>query len=592
MSEQTPDTDSGMTEGQDPSMEDILASIRKIIAEDDIQAPTPPETVIAESVPETQNLDGDVSQLGQSETLDLDIVEDEAPAIDTDIEALIGDNDAAASDDITSMTASVENKTSESLEDILDLEIPMDETEVLSDVEASSDIEGLLDIDTDEPEALIDLAETETLTLEDELIDLVAEPDVGVSEPDVPDMAIDDKSDAGLVGGALAAMGLGGAAAMSKAGETAAEASNEDDLSLMLDNMLEDSSSYEEASSDLTEERVIDPAAELISEDVIDDDILSEIDFIEDTDSDEVISKSDPDIDLVKSLMADLTEEPLHEEPDLGEAVHEEPELETAALDAVALDDSEELDSSEDDIMDEILSMTLDDEAKLSEEVAAPDLDMPSIEDVAQEITPEIAPEEIAGEAMSLKDIAAAAEADAQASETVISTGAAAGLAAATVAGAAIVSTQKAPDIIETSTETFIEPSTDTALDDIDDTYSKTDDIDAALSQLDNLLAEETEAEEEILTPEPPIEETPEMPRAKKSDAIIDEVTESATAGAFASLNQVVEEKATVAERGDRIGDLVMEALQPMLKEWLDANLKGIVERAVTKEVKRISSGK
>jgi len=46
------------------------------------------------------------------------------------------------------------------------------------------------------------------------------------------------------------------------------------------------------------------------------------------------------------------------------------------------------------------------------------------------------------------------------------------------------------------------------------------------------------------------------------------------------------------AERGDRIGDLVMEALQPMLKEWLDANLKGIVERAVTKEVKRISSGK
>ena len=79
---------------------------------------------------------------------------------------------------------------------------------------------------------------------------------------------------------------------------------------------------------------------------------------------------------------------------------------------------------------------------------------------------------------------------------------------------------------------------------------------------------------------------------AKKTDAIIDEVTESATAGAFASLSTVVEEKAVTAERGDRIGDLVMEALQPMLKEWLDANLKGIVERAVTKEVKRISSGK
>jgi len=82
------------------------------------------------------------------------------------------------------------------------------------------------------------------------------------------------------------------------------------------------------------------------------------------------------------------------------------------------------------------------------------------------------------------------------------------------------------------------------------------------------------------------------MPRAVKKDAIIDDVTESATAGAFASLNQVVEDKALVAERGDRIGDLVQEALRPMLKEWLEANLKGIVERAVTKEVKRISSGK
>ena len=82
------------------------------------------------------------------------------------------------------------------------------------------------------------------------------------------------------------------------------------------------------------------------------------------------------------------------------------------------------------------------------------------------------------------------------------------------------------------------------------------------------------------------------MPRAAKSETIIDEVTEVATAGAFASLNQAVEEKAVVAERGDRIGDLVMESLRPMLKEWLDENLKGIVERAVTKEVKRISAGK
>ena len=79
---------------------------------------------------------------------------------------------------------------------------------------------------------------------------------------------------------------------------------------------------------------------------------------------------------------------------------------------------------------------------------------------------------------------------------------------------------------------------------------------------------------------------------AVKTDAILDEVTESAAAGAFAELSSVVEDKAIFNERGPRIGDLVQEALRPMLKEWLDANLKGIVERAVAKEVKRISTGK
>jgi len=37
---------------------------------------------------------------------------------------------------------------------------------------------------------------------------------------------------------------------------------------------------------------------------------------------------------------------------------------------------------------------------------------------------------------------------------------------------------------------------------------------------------------------------------------------------------------------------LVKEALRPMLQEWLDKNLKAMVQRAVTKEIKRISTGK
>jgi cell pole-organizing protein PopZ len=35
---------------------------------------------------------------------------------------------------------------------------------------------------------------------------------------------------------------------------------------------------------------------------------------------------------------------------------------------------------------------------------------------------------------------------------------------------------------------------------------------------------------------------------------------------------------------------MVAEMLKPMLKSWLDANLPGIVERAVKAEVERISS--
>ena len=83
------------------------------------------------------------------------------------------------------------------------------------------------------------------------------------------------------------------------------------------------------------------------------------------------------------------------------------------------------------------------------------------------------------------------------------------------------------------------------------------------------------------------------MPKAAvNQDRILDDVSGEAATSAFASLNNMVEEKAIKAERGDRIGDLVMEALRPMLKEWLDEHLNDIVERAVTKEVQRISSGK
>lgn len=562
MSEQTPETENGIADGQEPSMEDILASIRKIIAEDDVQAPAETEAMAEEVVSVAPAQTGDVSELGSVETLDLDIITDEGvPAIDADIEALIGDMDASASDDIAPNVTSTTDSSTESLDDILELEIPMDETETLLKVEdAASDVA-----------AEIDLVETEALTLEDELIDLVDD-----TELDTPGSDVEDKSNAGLMGGVMAAMGLGGAAAIAKADDVKADvkADGEDDLSLMLDNMLEDSSAHEDEPADISDDRVVDPAADLIDEDLSGDDLMDELDFLEDSpepleaETSEVLSQSDPDIDLVKSLMADLSETPLHEEDELIDA-----ETESSVT-----DDLDDLDASSDDILDEILSVTIEDETKLSEEIAIPEVS-------------EAVSEDAVSESLSLKEIAAAAQADAESSDKGISAGAMAGLGAAAIGGAAAAVTTQENETPEESV-TDLEETLEIEPQLVNETENNEDDVDTALSQLDNLLAEDIPAEEDTLTPEPIIEETPEMPRAKKTDAIIDEVTETATAGAFASLSSVVEEKATVAERGDRIGDLVMEALQPMLKEWLDANLKGIVERAVTKEVKRISSGK
>lgn len=118
----------------------------------------------------------------------------------------------------------------------------------------------------------------------------------------------------------------------------------------------------------------------------------------------------------------------------------------------------------------------------------------------------------------------------------------------------------------------------------------------------DQIIAEQTKETGE--EPSQPFTETPaeesDMPTAKKSDQLVDqeidqlvdqEIDQEAR-DAFASLTSVVEEQADIRDTGPAIGDLVQAALKPMLKEWLDANLKTIVERAVAKEVKRISSGK
>ena len=432
---------------------------------------------------------------------------------------------------------------------------------------------------------------------------------------------------------------------MSKENLLEAEDDSDDELSAMLDDMMnsdisDDSADFDEIENLTAEiENLTDEieTPELASESV--EDIVSELDDLEDSIDDDLALESelnvdslegDADMALVKSLMADLTGAPLHDdaalesdadteikteiegdveieigaelEADIETVVEDEEDifesLETAldetlddntvdedtvdeAAESPALDALEvDIDDTDtpDDVMDEILSLTLDDEMDIQdEELEASAMDVP----------------------LSLKDIAAQAEAEANA----IDGGPPIAMAAVGATALGLAASQ--------SDET-----SETDLDDLElplEESAKSDDVDDILSMLDTAEdtpeeSEEAEASTDIdipveadvetdiqidtHIPDPITEETPEMPRAAKKDAIIDEVTESATADVFSSLNKVVEEKAVVAERGDRIGDLVTDALRPMLKEWLDENLKSIVERAVTKEVKRISSGK
>lgn len=63
-------------------------------------------------------------------------------------------------------------------------------------------------------------------------------------------------------------------------------------------------------------------------------------------------------------------------------------------------------------------------------------------------------------------------------------------------------------------------------------------------------------------------------------------VTASVSA-AFGSLNNTI-----FSQNPRTIDDLVKEMLRPMLKDWLDENLPGVVERLVRAEIERVSRGR
>lgn len=83
-------------------------------------------------------------------------------------------------------------------------------------------------------------------------------------------------------------------------------------------------------------------------------------------------------------------------------------------------------------------------------------------------------------------------------------------------------------------------------------------------------------------------------PSPPATDALLSDAAASATA---AALKKLPKEKpkamptspSPAFRSGTTVEDLVMEALRPMLKEWLDANLPKIAERIVEREVAKLS---
>ena len=298
--------------------------------------------------------------------------------------------------------------------------------------------------------------------------------------------------------------------------------------------------------------------------------------------SDDASVSGDADIDLVKSLMADLTDDSYIDDGDEA-GLDFDAEKDDQAKFAEAADKAE---AEQDGILDDILDLAMDDEIGQSELID----DLNATRELVHG-------DQFAGKSSnddmfvapdtstnSLLAIANAAEADAEWAQMKVS--------APEPSGFDIMDDRET-DV--TQTESAMEAE---VIDDIFDELEADEDttqidLETVIEAQDSAPGDNIDLTEfdEFLEIEE--QETPEMPKpAVNPDTILDEVTETAASDAFASLNQAVEEKTAAREAGPAIGELVQDALRPMLKEWLDENLRDIVERAVQKEVKRISSGK
>jgi cell pole-organizing protein PopZ len=76
----------------------------------------------------------------------------------------------------------------------------------------------------------------------------------------------------------------------------------------------------------------------------------------------------------------------------------------------------------------------------------------------------------------------------------------------------------------------------------------------------------------------------------EKKEGLVSRESRAAAAAAFSELTrQVAREREAPVDGGRTVEELVREALQPMLKNWLDTHLPTMVERVVRQEIQRVA---
>ena len=139
--------------------------------------------------------------------------------------------------------------------------------------------------------------------------------------------------------------------------------------------------------------------------------------------------------------------------------------------------------------------------------------------------------------------------------------------------------------IEEDSFEAFEEDAFE-GVEDFADVEAAADPVEDTFEPVEEIALEPATEPEPQPQPEPVIEE--EKPMAATAAPLTDTATVTAAAGALSKLLSNVE-FGEDAGGATTIEGLVREMMRPMLKEWLDENLPGIVEKQVEAYVQRIA---